>query len=127
MKISKRNIEKIKGLKTGYGHEYALELFPSIQKAVGRKGGKIYCSVEGVSRSGMSRTIKVYVMHKGQLVCLNNTAFWQVYGDSRNSNGEVRITGCGMDMLFEATYRLYNFCFDRKRSYVNHLNRYQQL
>jgi len=112
----------------GYNKDYALELLPSVKKAIGGKNGRVYCQVETVSRSGMSRTINVIIPHKGELVNLNNTPFWTVYGDSKDKRGNVRIGGCGMDMLFEATYRLYNFLFDQsKKPYQQHLNRYSTL
>ncbi len=79
-----------------------------------------------MSKSGMSRTISLAVVHKGKIVTLDNTAFARVYGDSIK-NGEVRINGCGMDMLFEATYRLYQFIFDQQRKpYQKHLVRYEE-
>lgn len=50
--------ERIKKLDTsGYNYDYAMELLPSIKRAVGGENGKIYCQVVSVSRSGMSRTI----------------------------------------------------------------------
>jgi hypothetical protein len=108
--------------------ERALELLPSVRKAVGSKGGRIYAQVLTVARSGMSRTIALYIVHKGELVNLNGTLYARVYGDRVREDDAVSISGCGMDMLFEATYRLYRFLFDqKKRPYQQHLNRYRSM
>ena len=120
--------ERIEAITDCYNRERAVELLPSLKKAIGGENGKIYAMVESVSRSGMSRTIVLFIIHKGELVNLNNTAFAKVYGDSISGYGTVRIHGCGMDMLFEATYRLYRWLFDQRRKpYQRHLNRYQQI
>lgn len=117
--------ERVESLCDGYP-DYALELLPSVKRAVGG-AGKVYCQVHRVSQSGMGRVISVYIIHKGEIVNLDDTPYWKVYGD-RKRNGEVWISGCGMDMLFEATYRLYQFLFDQRRKpYQKGLNRYRQL
>lgn len=131
MKRRKALKDRLSDLDDGYGIEYALKILPSVKKAIGGKNGKIYAKVDTVSRSGMSRTISLYIMHQGELINLNYTPFAQVYGDTISNKGwgkQVRINGCGMDMLFEATYRLYHFLFTQsRRPYQNHLNRYNSL
>tara|TARA_R110002110_G_scaffold186982_1_gene394345 strand:- start:292 stop:666 length:375 start_codon:yes stop_codon:yes gene_type:complete len=119
--------EKLKKLdKSGYEIEHALKILPSVKKAIG-EGGKIYARVDRVSRSGMSRHISLFIIYKGEMLNLNSTLFGLVYGDSRK-NGEVKINGCGMDMLFEATYRLYHFLFNQKRKpYQKSLTRYSSI
>ena len=109
--------------------EQAFNLLPSLKKAIGEKNGKIYAQVNTVSRSGMSRTITLFIIHKNEIINLNYTIFSKVYADKSNlKEGIARINGCGMDMLFEATYRLYNFLFDQDRKpYQNNLNRYSPL
>ena len=104
----------------------ALDLLPSLKKAIGGKNGKIYAQVNTVAKSGMSRTVSLFIIHKGEIINLNSTVFAHVYGDTVTRD-YVRIGGCGMDMLFECTYRLYHFLFSRKRPYQKHLNRYIQL
>ena len=123
-KALKERIEKL--VENEYQLNYALALLPSLKKAVGGKDGKIYCQVNSVSKSGMSRTISVFIVHQGEIVNLNHTLFWRIYGDSKR-NGVVRINGGGMDMMFEATYRLYCFLFSSKRPYQKHLNQYRSL
>ena len=108
--------------------EQAFNLLPSLKKAIAGNG-KIYAQVNSVSRSGMSRTITLFIIHKNEIVNLNYTIFSKVYADKSDlREGIARINGCGMDMLFEATYRLYNFLFDQNRKpYQDNLNRYNQL
>ena len=108
--------------------EQAFNLLPSLKKAIAGNG-KIYAQVNSVSRSGMSRTITLFIIHKNEIINLNYTIFSNVYADKSNvREGIARINGYGMDMLFEATYRLYNFLFDQNRKpYQNNLNRYSQL
>ncbi len=120
-------IDKIESLcKTASEKERCLELLPSVRKALAGSG-QIYCSIDTVARSGMSRTIKVLIIHRGEVINLNRTPFAKIYGDSCK-NGTVRINGCGMDMLFEATYRLYRFLFNQKRKpYQQNLNQYQTI
>ena len=109
-------------------HEYetAISLLPVVKRAIGGKG-QIYARVETVSRSGMSRTISLAIVDKGEIFNLNFTVFAKIYGDSKGKWGVVKIGGCGMDMLFEATYRLYQFIFDqRTKPYQKHLVRYRE-
>jgi hypothetical protein len=114
-----------------YRIEQALDILPALKKAVGGKNGKVYAQVNKVSQSGMSRTVSLFIVRKGEIVNLNNTVYRHVYGDDHKDNNQgsdpVRVNGCGMDMLFECTYRLYNFLFSRSRAYQKHLNRYEQL
>jgi hypothetical protein len=105
-------------------YQQALKLLPAVKKAIGGKGGKIYAEVETVAQSGMSVTVALRIVHKGSIINLNDTVFAKIYGDSIK-NGTVRVHGCGMDMLFDSTYRLYQFLFDQhRRPYQKHLNRY---
>ena len=104
----KENLKAMSGF--GWEYEEAIRLLPSLQRAL--KNNKIYAKVDTVARSGMSRTITLGYIHKGGFINLNRTLFAKIYSDSgkmdlgRNGGG-VRISGCGMDMLFEANYRLF--------------------
>lgn len=113
---------------TDWQKEYAFRLLPSLKKAIAGKS-KIYAQVNTVSRSGMSRTITLFIIHKNEIINLNHTIFSKVYADKSDlREGIAKINGCGMDMLFEATYRLYHFLFDQDRKpYQDNLNRYSQL
>lgn len=101
--LTKEYFEK-KYKMTEYQASEAIRLLPAVRKAL--KTNAIYATVHTVSKSGMSRTISLYMVNKRKIVNLD-WAFGKVYGDSVK-NGVVRINGCGMDMLFEANYRLFN-------------------
>lgn len=94
-------------MRTKYQIESAKRLLPAVRRAL--KKNAIYATVHKVSKSGMSRTISLYIVHKNKIVCLN-WAFGDIFGDSITKDREVRINGCGMDMLFEANYRLFKHC-----------------
>lgn len=68
----------------------------------------IYTKLTNVSRSGMSRSIDVYISHKGEVLKIT----WQVSKILRdkidNKNGGVKTYGCGMDMGFNL---IYNFSY----------------
>lgn len=68
-------------------------------------GTTVYGIVRSVSRSGMSRTIDFYSVDKddGSMVYLTGY-FSAVTGWSRNDRGALRVSGCGMDMIFHAVY-----------------------
>ena len=117
-----------------YDEEQAFKLAEQVRKAVSEKNGRIYCNVDHVSKSGMSRHISVCIGIKNDIINLNYTPFAKVFGDRSRveKSGGVYISGCGMDMLFEATYRLYCFFYPYKkngqsRPYQKHLNRYRSL
>lgn len=75
-----------------------------------KAGGTVYTLVTSVARSGMSRRIKVYVMHTdqrtGKAYPANITHLVAaVLGYSRNDDGML-VRGCGMDMGFHVVYSL---------------------
>lgn len=74
------------------------------------KEGRMICSIEKVSASGMSRTIKFLSCEKGSrnYIYLNYFAFFQTLGFSPASKRShyFRIHGCGMDMIFHTNYTI---------------------
>ena len=127
--MSKRLVERVESFKGGKLNEWEIETLegwtPIIQRAL--KANKIYARVETVARSGMSRTIRLSIVHKGEIVNLNNTVFAFIYSDSvKRGWGArvVRIGGCGMDMLFEANYRLFKALLPKTayQPYCRYLN-----
>ena len=63
----------------------------------------IYCSLNHVSSSGMTRHISFFVVYKGEIVKLN----WHLAKllDYRIAkNGGLVVGGCGMDMGFSVVY-----------------------
>lgn len=91
------------------------------------KEGRMICSIDSVSKSGMSRTIKFLSCeksnyNKGQFNYLNYFAFFRIMGYSPASKyGDYfRISGCGMDMIFHTNYtiihRLHRLGFMNKKT-----------
>lgn len=77
------------------------------------KEGRLICSIDSVSRSGMSRTLKFVEMAKCKkpfykpYAMLNFYNFFLMleYTPARDS-GYFRISGCGMDMVFHTNYSI---------------------
>ena len=135
--MNKQQKEKVIQLfdNSHYSDNDYLALAERVRKAVSEKNGNIYCKVDHVSNSGMIRHISVYINSCSHgLECLNNTPFNGVFADRSRveKSGGCYISGCGTDMLFEATYRIYCFFYPYKkgvqtRPYQKHLNRYSTL
>lgn len=135
--LNKRQKEKVLELFSGsyYSDNEALKLAEKVRKAVSEKNGKILCRVDHVAQSGMSRHISVAIISNGELINLNGTPFRKIFADRNRieKSGGVYISGCGMDMLFEASYRLFRFFYpynnQRKNGYrqpKKYLNRYDR-
>lgn len=71
-----------------------------------KRGVKITFSDLKASKSGLSRTFKMYLItKKGET--LNIT--WlvsQILQETYTNEGKIRVYGCGMDMLFNTCYNL---------------------
>lgn len=75
------------------------------------KEGRMLCSIESVSPSGMSRVIKFVEVSRysdrKQYAVLNFYQFFLMLGYSRAKNSDgFRINGCGMDMVFHTNYSI---------------------
>ena len=88
--------------------EEVLRVLPSVKRAL--KHNDVWASVDHVARNGMSREISLYIIRKNKIYCLNY-AFGKIFGDRMREGNRVFISGCGMDMLFEANYRLFMALF----------------
>tara|TARA_R100000657_G_C4617797_1_gene68911 strand:+ start:165 stop:572 length:408 start_codon:yes stop_codon:yes gene_type:complete len=65
--------------------------------------GRFYCGVDSVSRSGMSRKIKLAYIYKNRLRKITDPFILDLAGCDKNG----KIYGCGMDMLFHSQYTLF--------------------
>ena len=83
--------------------------------------GRLYLGVTSVSKSGMSRTIKIAFIENNKLVGVSDFIY-QLAGCDKNR----RISGCGMDMLFAAQYNLFQ-CLCPKMEYQSKMPRYNEL
>lgn len=70
-----------------------------------KPGDTVYTNVLSVARSGMSRTIKCYMVREGEMSDITYPVA-QITGYSIAKNGGIRIGGCGMDMGFALVYEL---------------------
>lgn len=68
-----------------------------------RPGDTVTAVVRSVSRSGMTRMMDFYKATADGMVYLS-PYFATVLGIGRDKRGSCRVTGCGMDMAFWATY-----------------------
>ena len=69
-----------------------------------KPGCTVYTSLRSVSKSGMSRKIRCYIVREGRQPDIT----WHVaivIGD-RYAEGNMTVNGCGMDIGFHAVYRL---------------------
>jgi hypothetical protein len=100
--------------------DYILQELTRIKNALLK--GKFYAGVVSVSRSGMSRKIKLAYVYKNELITIRDPKILKLAGVSSNGS----ISGCGMDMLFHAQYTLFhNLHRNYKRAnYQNRLKPY---
>jgi hypothetical protein len=67
---------------------------------------RVYTKIESAARSGMSRTISLYIstgpgeIQNITLLCA------RILGYNPTKTGTIRISGCGMDMGFALVYEL---------------------
>ena len=75
-----------------------------------RPGDTVLAVVRAVSSSGMTRMIDFYKSTDRGMVYLS-PYFATVLDIGRDMRGACRITGCGMDMAFWATYNVGRYLF----------------
>lgn len=87
--------------------------------------GKFYCGVESVSKTGMSRKIKLGYIYKNKLFFINDPKILSMACVDKNN----RIYGCGMDMLFHAQYSLFHALHSNRKqaNYQKRLTNYHTL
>jgi hypothetical protein len=105
--LNSQNVRTTKTVETiASAHElsnFDKNLLYVLYKAVSKDyKNKLFLRVESVSKSGMSRTIACSVIVGDNII--NATYLLEKLG-ILGKNG--RINGCGMDMLFETSYRLF--------------------
>jgi hypothetical protein len=91
-----RGIQRVRELAGGYYTD--LENKPLNAKL------STIATVKNVSRSGMSRTVKIGLIMNGSVLNITESVA-NVFGQTTNDSGELRVTGAGMDMLFHTIYR----------------------
>ena len=98
---------------------YDMEHLLEVRQAI--LAGRLYLGVESVSKSGMSRVIKIKYIKNNDLhgVC---GFVYKIAGCDKNH----RIGGCGMNMLFAAQYNLFKSLCPKLR-YQDKMPRYNEL
>ncbi len=71
-----------------------------------KPGTEVATLVTHVARSGMSRSIKCYVIHNGTLHHITGHVARLTGNSVDHNNGGVKVGGCGMDMGFAIVYSL---------------------
>lgn len=82
-------------------------------KTILKPGKKVFTILRHRSASGMSRSISLVTVHKGEL---RDITFWagRAMGYTVDQNNEgLKVQGCGMDMGFELVYNLGRTLFPR--------------
>ena len=75
------------------------------------KGDTLYTIVTHVSKSGMSRNIKVLDI-KNEIPSYWNCDISKILGYTLKDDGTLKVKGCGMDMGFHVVYQLSKVLFD---------------
>lgn len=84
-------------------HYYQNNLKELIEVKQALLDGRYYTFVESVTKSGMSRIIKIGYIANNKWQGVSDEIY-KLAGCDKNR----RISGCGMDMLFAAQYNLWN-------------------
>ena len=71
-----------------------------------KPGDEILTVLRHVSRSGMSRSIDLYIVKKGKPSQLSRRVAEALDMKLDETNGGIKIGGCGMDMGFALVYNL---------------------
>jgi len=91
---------------------YSMEQFDKTAKQyiAAIREARMFCIIESVSRSGMSRNLKFISAERdteGRNWFSNYYAFFRCMGYSPAKDGDAfRIGGCGMDMVFHTNYSI---------------------
>ena len=110
------NVQKINELLKAYNknqkHELSLDDFVMNAKRyiAACKQGRLMCSIDSVSASGMSRTLKFVEMNgnkKNGFYVYNFWVLFKILGFQEVKHSDYfRVHGCGMDMVFHTNYSI---------------------
>jgi len=81
-----------------------LESITSLKKYGIKDGSHIYVKTETVAKSGMSRTVSVFIPVQDRLsglhiMCINYLTS-EITGQKLDKKGNIKLHGCGMDMHY---------------------------
>ncbi len=80
-------------------------------KGILKKDSVVYTDIARVSRDGMSRSIKVFVAHDGEILNVSRQVA-DVLGWRFSKKNAVVVGGCGMDMGFHTIYSISHAIFN---------------
>lgn len=83
---------------------YRAQMIAGLKKTL-KPRGTVYTSLRAVSRSGMSRRLRVYIVSKDKRITDITYTAATLTGNSLR-DGDLVIGGCGMDMGFAVVYAL---------------------
>ena len=82
-----------------------LEAITELRKLL-NPGDLIYYLIRHVSQSGLTRHIDLYMVKKGEIICISYLAAYATECSLHKQNNSIIVHGCGMDMGFDTVYRL---------------------
>lgn len=85
--------------------EKQMEDLKSLKKLLKGTNKKLTFTDLKASQSGMSRTFKIYVVKKNEMIDVTRLVA-NITENTYTNQGKMRIYGCGMDMLFETCYQI---------------------
>lgn len=90
-----------------------LEAVEELRKLL-KPNDEIYTLVTHVSRTGMSRRIRLFIVRDGEIRSITGLAAralgWRLF---RGYNDSIHVDGCGMDMCFHTVYSLGGVLFPK--------------
>lgn len=87
------------------------EAFDELHKIL-KPGDEVYTIVTHVARSGMSRSIRLFVARDGGIRDITFRVARLLDTPTDERNGGLRVGGCGMDMCFATVYNLGRAMFE---------------
>lgn len=97
-------------------------------RRLGVKPGKtLLTNVVQVSRSGMSRQIKVYLVRKDEMVNVTRLVGEAIGERYSSKSNALVVEGCGMDMCWHTIYRLGRVMFPNGGSLEHSPRKHQEM
>lgn len=80
-------------------------------KGIVNEGDTVYTVIRGVSASGMSRSMDLFVVRNNQILRITSRVVDAIGGSWDKKRCCLRVSGCGMDMGFAVVYDLASVLF----------------
>lgn len=86
--------------------ELQTEALDSLRNILEKAGHLVYTKLNNVSKSGMTRSISLYVSTEAGRIDDITWYVCQAFGKKRDRYDGIKVEGCGMDMGFHIVYNL---------------------